>query len=530
MQLRDYQQAAIDSLYLYWRSGKKNGLIIAPTGSGKSLIIAGICKRLITEHPGTRIICITDSRELIRQNSDELKRYWPEASTGIYSAGLNEKSLDGQIIFAGIQSVYQKVHDFYPAFDIVITDESHMISRSSHTRYGEFIKAIKTAKPSAVLMGLTATPYRLDSGLLYEGDDRLFDGVAYTVNIRNLISQGYLCHAISKGGIKHIDLSDVRTTAGDYNAGDLETAACDIVQSACKEIINLGHDRKSWLVFCAGVDHAGMVCRALISQGIPAEVVTGDTPTGQRDDIVGRFKTGDIRALINVGVFTKGFNAPNVDLIALLTATKSTAKYVQMVGRGLRTHPGKADCLILDMGNNIQTHGPIDAVNPHRPKESGDAPRKQCPECQAVILAASRECPECGYKYPEQDRTPKHETKASEESILSEPKWVPVRSIKYSRHIKEGKPDSIKITYLTGAGETYNSWLALDHGGFAAEQAFRFLLSIGSEATNVSEALAEALSGYWPEPTRIQVKKDGQFWRVLKYDYTKVMQQQLVTA
>lgn len=528
MQLRPYQQTAIDALWHYWKYRGKAPIICAPTGSGKSLLIAEICRKVLTDHPGTRIIQVTDSRELIEQNCKEFLKYYPEASTGIYSAGLGKKQKHADVTFAGIQSVYKHVYDFDPAIDLVIVDEAHTIPKESATRYGEFLKAIRIANPNAAFVGLTATPYRLDSGLLHHGEGALFDGIAYDISINTLIHGGYLVPVISKGGIKNIDLSQVKTTAGEYNLGDLACAADDpaLVEAACEEIKKYGADRRSWLIFAAGVDHAYH-----IQSFIPgSEVVTGDMNTKARDKIINKFRAGEIKCLINIGVLVKGFNAPCVDLIALMTATKSTSKYVQMVGRGTRTCEGKENCLLLDYGFNVQEHGPIDAVNP-KTKGTGTAPMKQCPSCQALLYASARECNQCGYAYPEQETLPNHGTKAFDGAVLTdqiEPFWVNVQAVEYSRHIKEGKPDSVKISYISRGGERYNMWLALDHGGFAAQQAFKWLNKIGSDATSVNEALEEALCGKWPMPRRIQCKQDGKFCRIIEEDYSRVKQEVLM--
>lgn len=523
MHLRPYQQSAIDALWHYWKYRGKAPIICAPTGSGKSLLIAEICRRVLTECPGTRIIQVTDSRELIEQNCKEFLKYYPEASTGIYSAGLGKKQKHADVTFAGIQSVYKKVYDFYPAIDLVIIDEAHMIPKESSTRYGEFIKAVRTANHNAAFVGLTATPFRLDSGLLHHGEGALFDGIAYDISINTLIHGGYLVPVISKGGVRNIDLSQVKTTAGEYNLGDLACAADDpgLVEAACEEIKRYGSARKSWLIFAAGVDHAYH-----IQSFIPgSEVVTGDMNTKARDKIINKFREGGIKCLINVGVLVKGFNAPCVDLIALMTATKSTSKYVQMVGRGTRTCEGKENCLLLDYGFNVQEHGPLDAINP-KTQGTGKAPMKQCPNCQALIYASLRKCPECEYEYPEQETLPSHGTKAFDGAVLTDqiqPYWMRVKLVEYTRHIKDGKPDSVKITYITKGGERYGHWLCFEHGGFASRKALEFTNHIGSEATSVNEALAETHT--WPFPRRIKCKQEGKFYRVVDWDYTKETQE-----
>jgi len=192
MILRDYQQSAINSVFNFWKSGKKRPLIVAPTGAGKSLIIAGFCKQILEQWPDTRIIVVTDSKELVEQNYAELKNHWPDASIGIYSAGIGKKEIHAKITFAGIQSVYRQVMVFYPAIDIVIVDEAHTISRDADTRYGEFIKEIIMCNPKSAFVGLTATPYRLDSGMLHTGEHALFDGISYSVDMLKLRRLGIL--------------------------------------------------------------------------------------------------------------------------------------------------------------------------------------------------------------------------------------------------------------------------------------------------------------------------------------------------
>lgn len=530
MQLRPYQQESIDKLYTYWTYRGKRPVVVAPMGAGKSAIIAGFCEQTLKQWPDTRILIVTDSKEIVSQNEKELKRYWPEAPTGIYSAGLNRRDTEAQIIFAGVQSIYNKMYDFFPAFSIICIDEAHAVSRESDTMYGELIKSATLANPGVGIWGTTGTPYRLDQGILWEGKNAIFDGCAHEIKIRYLIDNGFLCPIISKGGIKNIDLTNVHTVAGEYNQSELACAADDpeIIRSAVDEILMYGSDRKSWMVFCAGVNHAHNVLSEIQSRGINADIVTGDMQTKDRDEVIRKFKAGEIRAIVNVNVLTKGVNVPECDLVVLLTATKSTAKYAQMAGRGLRTFPGKENCLLLDMGNNVIEHGQLDNLSPKKVGNGGAPPLKQCPSCQALLYASARECNQCGYAYPEQETLPNHGTQAFDGAVLTdqiEPFWANVQAVEYSRHTKEGKPDSVKVSYLTQGGERYNNWLCVEHGGFAAQQAFKWLSKIGSDATSVSEALEEALSGRWPMPRRIQCKQDGKWCRVIGEDYSRVKQE-----
>jgi len=200
MLLRDYQEESLSKLFEYWAHDKgKAPIIAAPTGSGKSLIIAEFCRRVCMDCPSVKIMVLAHVRELLTQNEKELKSLWPEANTGIYSAGLGKRQISAQITFAGIQSVYSRVFEFGKV-DIVIVDECHLIPRDADTRYGKFFRDMKLANPDVAIFGLSASPYRLDSGMLHEGKDALFDGIAYSVDIKKLIHDGYLVDVISKGG------------------------------------------------------------------------------------------------------------------------------------------------------------------------------------------------------------------------------------------------------------------------------------------------------------------------------------------
>ncbi|MDD3095876.1 MAG: DEAD/DEAH box helicase family protein, partial [Candidatus Marinimicrobia bacterium] len=190
--LRPYQNDALAGLDNYWlRGAGRNPIISAPTGSGKSLLIAEFVRRTLAEYQNLRVMVLVDSRELVRQNAEELRAIWPEAPVGVYSAGLKRRQKNAQITFAGIQSVYRRASEF-GVIHIVIVDECHMIPRASSSRYGTFLRGLRAINPNVVAIGLTATPYRLDSGLLTEGEGALFDGIAYDIDIAGLIADGYL--------------------------------------------------------------------------------------------------------------------------------------------------------------------------------------------------------------------------------------------------------------------------------------------------------------------------------------------------
>ena len=209
LQLRPHQRAAIDAIYAYFSAETGHPLVVIPTAGGKSLVMAAFIQEVLAQWPDERIIVLTHVRELISQNFSELIRLWPEAPAGIYSAGLNRRDVQAQILFAGIQSVHRKAYAIQRA-DLVLVDEAHLIPRSANTTYRRFLGDLTRINPQLKIIGLTATPYRLDSGMLHAGPDALFDDIAFEVSVRELIDQGYLAPLTSKQTSTQLDVSGVR--------------------------------------------------------------------------------------------------------------------------------------------------------------------------------------------------------------------------------------------------------------------------------------------------------------------------------
>ena len=526
-ELRDYQRESIDGLYNYWASkAGDNPLIVAPTGSGKTAIIAQIIKDAMG-FPGTRVLVVTHVKELLKQGADGLLKLYPDADFGMYSAGLKQKVLDRPITFAGIQSIWERAFDIVPAPDLVLIDEAHLLPKNTETRYNRFIADLKTCNPDVKVVGLTATPYRLDSGYLHKGKGAIFDGIAHEIPVEMLMEQGYLSPVISKGGVKQIDLTNVGKRGGEFIESDLATAASDpeLVTSTVEEIIRLGANRKSWLVFSSGVSHANMLADEFDRQGVIAGVVVGADGSSFRETTISEFKSGDLRCLINVNVLTTGFDHPEVDMCCLVRATASAGLYVQMVGRGTRIAEGKTDCLILDYGQNVQRHGLLDQVKPKDKMTGGDgeAPAKQCSECQMMVHAASKICPNCGFQFPAPMLN--HSSNSYKGAMLSSQvvaEWVDVDSVMYGRHKKEGKPDSIKVTYYAGL-MSVSEWLCPDHGGYAASRYTARKATLKSDASTTDDALDEC--HFWVQPSKIKVKPSGhdpRYQEIVQFDYTQV--------
>jgi DNA repair protein RadD len=521
--LRPYQQAAIDAIYGYFADNDGHPLVVVPTAGGKSLVMAAFIEGVLRAWPDQRILVVTHVRELIAQNFAELIGLWPDAPAGICSAGLGRRDLGARILFAGIQSIHRRAYDVQHC-DLVLIDEAHLIPGASDTMYRRFLDTLTRLNPQLKVIGFTATPYRLDSGMLHEGKGALFTDIAFNVSVRQLIDDGYLCPLVSKAAETRLDVSGVASRGGEFIPGQLQAAVDlpEITEAAIDEVVRLGADRRSWLAFCAGVEHATHVAEAIRAREFSAATIFGDTPKPERDRTIAAFKRGEIRALASMGVLTTGFNAPGVDLIAMLRPTKSTGLYVQMAGRGTRLAPGKADCLVLDFAGNVARHGPIDAVKPKRPGSGdGEAPVKVCPDCQSILATAVRICPDCGHGFP----LPRVEVEAEASTLAimttGKPQWLAVDGVNYRAHEKTGSRPTLQVDYLCGHIR-HREWVCFEHTGYARQKAvawWRQRAPGSAIPSTVTEALAR--SGQLIAPTGIAVRPSGRFIEIVSVRFNQ---------
>lgn len=492
MELRKYQREAIDALYSYWDANTGNPLIVLPTGTGKSLVIAKFIEGATRAWPETRILICTHVKELVGQNYNEFMLLMPFSDTGIYSAGLGRKDKQNQILFCGIQSVYKKAYELQRC-DILFIDESHTIPPEGEGMWLSFIADLKTINPSMKVIGLTATDYRLDSGNLT--GNGIFHDVCYRYDVLRALEEGYLCPVIPKNMVTQYDVSQVGKRGGEYIAGELERAVNidALTISAINEIEVYGAERKSWLIFASGNKHAAAIHAELQLRGYSGACVTQDTERAVRDRAVIDIKSGAIRYIVNNKIFTTGFNAPNIDLIADLGPTQSAGLHVQKVGRGMRNWPGKVNCLLLDFARNVFRHGPIDRIKGRdkRGGGDGDAPVKVCEECHCVCFAGCRVCPDCGAEFPESElKIDAVSVSAPIVSTQIEPEWHDVLVTSYGFHQKAGGKPVMRVTHSTMNGK-FMEWICFEHTGFAREKACAWhkLRSMEPVPNNVMDAL-----------------------------------------
>ena len=521
--LRDYQQRTIDQLYQWFADGRKgHPCIELPTGSGKSHIVAALCKEAIQTWPETRILMLTHVKELIEQNAEKMRDHWPNAPLGIYSAGMRRRDIGEPITFAGIQSVRNKA-DQIGHVDLVLIDECHLVSHKQEGGYRKLIDDLTSINPALRVIGLTATPYRLGHGYITD-EPALFSDIIAPVSIEELIFKKHLAPLRSKLTNHKLSVDGVHKRGGEYIDSELQAAVDtdDHNVSVVDEVISLAGDRRSWLFFCAGVRHAHNVADILTARGITSACIVGDTPKAERERIIAGFKFGEIRALTNANVLTTGFDHPDLDLIAMLRPTLSTGLYVQMAGRGMRPKSHADHCLVLDFAGVVQTHGPITAVNPKKAtgKGEGEAPVKACENCFELNHISAKECVACGEPFP--IPKPIKQTLHDDDIMGLDATEMSVTEWQWRRHISRASgKEMLMVTYYGALSDKpVNEYLTVMHDGYAGQKARVSLVKIASNAgvhgvtlDNQLDDVAFDLNKATP-PALIKFRQDGKFYRV----------------
>jgi DNA repair protein RadD len=412
--LRDYQQDAVNAVLTHFRKTSESAVIVLPTGSGKSLVIAELA-RLAKR----KILVLTHVKELVEQNHQKYESYGVTA--GIYSAGLKLKQTQHQVTFASIQSAARNLDDFNEPYSLIIIDECHRVNlanavspsetcieasqtaaanteegsedKTSTNQYQKIIEKLRQVNPEIKLLGLTATPYRLGMGWIYKKhyrgfmrseEPRPFEHCIYELPLRYLIKRQYLTEPkLVDATIEQYDFSSLRVNnAGEYSPSDLNHLLNKnprVTQGIIEQVVELAENRQGIMIFAATVEHAKEIFGYLPSQ--LSALITGATDNTERDKLIKAFKQRQIKFLVNVSVLTTGFDAPHVDMIAILRPTQSVSLYQQIIGRGLRLSDNKKDCLVIDYtGNDFDLYHP--EVGEKKPNSDSQPVQVLCPSCQ----------------------------------------------------------------------------------------------------------------------------------------------------
>lgn len=355
VELRDYQTESVAALNSALDEGH-HPLCVLPTGAGKSLVLAA----LVAQRE-QRALVLSHVAELLEQDSKALRRVAPQVRQSFFVAGLGEKDPTATVVFGSVQSVVRSLRLFRVSRPLVFVDEAHLCPRKADAMYSQVFAHFMGAQR----IGLTATPKRLDSGSLIEGDSAWFDCIGHEVGVKELIEKKWLLPLSGVISELQADLAGVASRGGDFVQ---EQAAAAVqrtlsIAQAVSQAASLAKRRKSWLVFAASIAHANEVHQELQRQGIRSALVTSETSSQDRAAALEMFRAGEVQALTNVGVLTTGFDAPCTDCIVSMRPTKSDVLWQQMLGRGMRLAQGKVNCLLLDFVGNLERLGGVGCIS-----------------------------------------------------------------------------------------------------------------------------------------------------------------------
>ncbi|CAM3930325.1 DEAD/DEAH box helicase [Vreelandella rituensis] len=388
--LRPYQTETVKRVVEHFRGSSDPAVVVLPTGSGKSLVIAELARLA-----RGRVLVLAHVRELVEQNHAKYQAYGLEAD--IFSAGLKRKEAERQVVFGSVQSVIRNLarfgsdEDERGGFTLLVIDECHRVSLKEDAGYRQVIEHLRRQNPQLKVLGLTATPYRLGQGFIYHrhthgmvrGDeDCFFRDCVFEQPLRLMVKQGYLARPERiDAAVERYDFSQLMpASSGLFREEELNrvVAANRATPGIIQEIIQRAENRQGVMIFAASVAHAEEVLGYLPAR--EAGLITGASASAEREALISAFKARKLKYLVNVAVLTTGFDAPHVDLIAILRPTESVSLYQQIVGRGLRLSPGKTDCLVLDYaGNPWDLYAP--EVGSPKPPGDNEPVQVECPAC-----------------------------------------------------------------------------------------------------------------------------------------------------
>lgn len=350
MQLRNYQQEALDAMLKAERSGIKKQLVVLPTGAGKTVLFAHLP---IVRNDSLPMLVLAHRTELLQQAKNKIESMNPELSVGIEKA--ESKAGKADVVVASVQTLGRgnsnRIEGFeQDYFKTIIIDEAHHAAASSYQKILNYFN-------SDYVLGVTATPQRSDSVRLVD----TFDEIVYYKSIEDLINDGWLCPLIGYRVKTDTDISDVEITNGDYRQEQLAEAIDNPTRNTCivNAFLDLASDKKT-VIFAANIAHARNLASSFAAQTrTEVRVVLGETPDEEREQILKDFKSGKVQVIINVGVLTEGFDEPSIQAIILARPTRSTLLYTQIVGRGTRLNEGKPNCMIIDIADATKGKKPV---------------------------------------------------------------------------------------------------------------------------------------------------------------------------
>ena len=396
---RDFVERCLQSL-----DARGNTLGIAPTGAGKTVMLSAVANHLVKA--GGRVLVLQHRDELVAQNRSTFRAVAPGVDTDLFTAG--RKRWSPSVTFGMVQTLCRQDNlESMPKLDLLVIDEAHHVAAAS---YQNIITHARSLNPGLKLFGVTATPQRGDGKALLAA----FSNISDVITLGELISSGFLVKPrffVIDCDIRG-DLAKVKMTASDF---DMDQVSQIMDKQAVNERViqewkDRAGDRKT-VAFCSTVSHATHVMEGFKAAGHTSDIVHGDLPDAARRKVLKAFDQGEIQVLVNVAVLTEGWDCQDVSCVILLRPCSYKGTMIQMIGRGLRKvdparYPGviKSDCIVLDFGYSLLTHGSIESDPTVGQDRDPSAREKSCEGCGIVIPAGVKICPVCGHIHGEDDQ------------------------------------------------------------------------------------------------------------------------------
>jgi len=453
----------------------------------------------------------------------------------------------------GDELVYNLQTDGHPSYfaNGILAHNCHLLNPKDDGMYMSFINDLKKTNPYLKVIGLSATPWRQKGGSLIKQKNAIFTDIIYDISLGFLIKEGYLTPVVGKSSVIQGDLSSVKKIGGEFNLSQMEQALNkdELTKAALNEVEEVAKDRKKFLFFTSGIEHAENVVAELRSRGWECDIIIGSTSQTKRDEFYDKFKKSKQRyAIVNNTVCTTGTDLPPCDCIALLRGTQSSSLYIQILGRGCRTmyaegfdlskkqgrldaikYGSKPNCLLLDYAGNVERFGALDLIQPpfsyDKKDNSGDEPiappQKICPNCREPLHVTIRQC-HCGYEFEFSDNV-KHEPCATNLAVMSteiKPVEHSISAVQYVSHVSKKGNTCLRIQYYDALGHITSEYLMFGSFGEPRRAAVEWFYNAvdkehhGKLPTNTEEALA--IKHLYKQPKKIVTKKTGRHLEVIE--------------
>lgn len=400
--LRPYQQTIIDLSIDHFKQSDEPIIIDACVGAGKTLIISHIARHVVNK--GGRVISLAHTKELVESAYFTFLDYAQDMQCGVFSAGMGRKDTEHDVTFCSEKTLINGLDKFQP-IDLLIIDEAHRVNDANvETCYMRIISHFQAANPKLRILGLTGTSFRTSTGPI-AGADKLFKKIIASVSVPELVEQSYLTKPVAPLNQDAYDFSCVKLVAGKFRESDLQAAVSDVrlTKTIIDSVILQTQNRNKVLIFASTLKHAQEIV-GYLPKGA-AGYLDGTLSKTNREAVLGAFSSGAIKYMVNRDILTTGYNEVAIDAVCILRPTESRGLLIQMIGRGLRLHPSKADVLILDFAGNLDKHGngSLDEVFLRESKAKklglGSDGEKQCPGCCNWVNEMARKCQQCGHYF-----------------------------------------------------------------------------------------------------------------------------------